>query len=246
MGIYHLFMHYSIIVPAYNEEKLLPKTLACLNKIEKDLEPDFRGEIIVVDNNSTDNTAKIAREHNATVVFEKENCIAGARNAGAKIANGKFLIFVDADTIVQYELIKKSLDSMQEKKACAGGTIIHFDIDKIPLSLRFFTWLWHFYIKISPLAAGSYVFCLKEAWQATGGFDEKLYASEEIWFSIALRKWGKKRNLPFIILDTPVVTSARKIKQYSSFQLLSVVIILMIFPWGIRNRKLCHVWYERE
>ena len=134
---------------------------------------------------------------------------------------------------------------MQDKKACGGGTLINFDKKEIPLSLRFFTWLWHFHIKFFPLAAGSFVFCLKEAWVEVKGFDEKVYASEEIWFSKALRKWGGERKLPFIILDIPVITSARKITQYSTTHMLAVVFMFMIYPWGIRNRKMCHIWYER-
>jgi len=185
-------MKYSIIIPAYNEEKLLSKTLACLNKVKERLNNDFTGEIIVVDNNSTDNTAKIAKEYEAQVVFERENCIAKARNAGAKSAKGEFLIFIDADTIVSYELIRKSLHAMNAKKVCGGGTIIDFDADKIPFMLRFFAWLWHFYIKIFPLAAGSYLFCFKDAWENIGGFDEKIYASEEVWFSMALKNGEEK------------------------------------------------------
>ena len=210
------------------------------------MEPDFRGEIIVVDNNSTDNTAKIAKKNNATVIFEKENCIAKARNTGAKFADGDFLIFVDADTIVPCNLIKKSLKMLKEKRTCGGGTVIHFDKEKMPLAVRLLTWLWHFHIKFSPLAAGSYVFCLKEAWEDVGGFNERVYASEEIWFSKALRKWGKKRELPFTILDIPVITSARKIEQYSTTHLLGVMFLIIIFPWRLFSRKMCHIWYERE
>lgn len=239
-------MDYSIIVPAYNEEKLLPATLICLNELKHRLEPDFSGEIIVVDNNSTDNTAKLAEEYRAKVVFEPHNCIAKARNAGAKAAVGESLIFVDADTIVPFELIEKSLKTMQDKQACGGGTLIDFDEDKMPLALRFFTWLWHFHIRFFPLAAGSFVFCLKEAWQDVGGFDETVYASEEIWFSRALRRWGKKRKMPFTILDIPVVTSSRKMNQYSTSHMLVMVFFLMFYPWGLRNRKICHMWYERQ
>lgn len=239
-------MDYSIIVPAYNEEKLLSATLSCLNDIKEQLTKDFSGEIIVVDNNSDDDTAKIAKEHHAGVVFESVNCIAKARNAGVKAAQGEYLIFVDADTIVPVELIRKSLELMKKKEICGGGTIINFDEEKMPLALRFFTWLWHFHIRFFPLAAGSYVFCLKDAWEDIGGFDEKVYASEEIWFSRALRKWGKKRKQPFKVLDIPVTTSARKMNQYSTLHMLGVIFLIMLFPWGIRSKKMCHIWYERD
>jgi glycosyltransferase involved in cell wall biosynthesis len=237
---------YSIIVPAFNEEKELPEALACLNEIKRKLAPEWQGEIIVVDNNSSDHTAKIARSHHAIVVFEKENCIARARNAGARSARGKFLIFVDADTRVSARLVRKTLEVMRQSRVCGGGTLIHFDVEPLPLVLRTFYRLWYLYTKHFPLAAGAYLFCLKEGWQAVGGFDEKVYASEEVWFSMALKKWGKKRNLSFVVLDIPVVTSARKMDQYSTIHLFTAIIILMIFPWAVRSRRMCRIWYERN
>jgi hypothetical protein len=106
--------------------------------------------------------------------------------------------------------------------------------------------MWEMHGTISPIAAGSYVFCLKAAWEDTGGFDETVYASEEVWFSLALRRWGRKRKMKFKIIKIPVITSARKLDQYSLARLLTVGVFLMIFPWGVKSKKLCHVWYERE
>ncbi len=237
---------YSIIVPAFNEEKRLPDVLARLNEIKREIASPWQGEIIVVDNNSTDHTAAVAKAHGAVVVFEKENCIARARNKGARSARGAFLIFVDADTLVPADLVRKSLETMARKKACGGGAMIHFDMESMPIVLRLFYRLWYLYTKIFPLAAGAYLFCLKNGWQAVGGFDEKVYASEEVWFSMALKKWGKKRNLPFVVLDIPVVTSARKMEQYSTAHLFVTIILLMIFPWAVHSRRMCRIWYERD
>lgn len=239
-------MRYSIIIPAYNEEKLLDTTLERVNEIIKDLGNGDTGELIVVDNNSTDKTAEIATAHGAKVVFAKINCIAVARNAGARAATGELLIFLDADTLPPRELIEKSLELTKTGDTCGGGSRIDFDRDKIPFSLRLFKWMWEAHGAISPIAAGSYVFCLREAWKEVGGFDETVYASEEVWFSLKLRKWGRKRKMKFLIIKIPVVTSARKLDQYSLARLLTVGIVLMIFPWGIKSKKLCHVWYERD
>ncbi|NQZ69946.1 MAG: glycosyltransferase, partial [Lentisphaeria bacterium] len=89
---------YSVIIPAYNEEKLLPDTLASLKEKMSDV-TDYSGEIIVVDNNSTDATAEVAKAAGAIVVFEEHRQIARARNAGGQIAKGRYLIFLDADTL---------------------------------------------------------------------------------------------------------------------------------------------------
>ena len=72
-------MKLSVVVPAYNEERLLPATLANL----RNLLP-AASELIVCDNNSTDGTAQIARAFGAVVVFEPVNQIARARNTGTQ------------------------------------------------------------------------------------------------------------------------------------------------------------------
>lgn len=93
-------MHLSIIIPAFNEERLIEQ---CLQSVYASLatnsQPGFTSEIIVVDNNSTDNTANLARQAGARVVFEPVNQIGRARNAGAAEATGDWLLFVDADSI---------------------------------------------------------------------------------------------------------------------------------------------------
>lgn len=84
----------SIIIPAYNEARTLP---ACLDAIAvQSVMPD---EVIVVDNNSTDETAAIARRYPfVRLVHEKSQGIVFARNAGFDAATGELLARIDADT----------------------------------------------------------------------------------------------------------------------------------------------------
>ena len=77
---------FSVIIPAYNEEKYLPAALSAVNKAIETA--PMVGEVVVVDNNSTDRTAAIAAELGARVVFEPVNQISRSRNAGAKAAGG--------------------------------------------------------------------------------------------------------------------------------------------------------------
>ena len=90
-------MKISIIIPAYNEENNL---LVNLPKIKNSFESNnfSNFEFIVCDNNSTDNTSKIANDFGAKVVFEPINQISRARNTGAKSASGDWLVFIDADS----------------------------------------------------------------------------------------------------------------------------------------------------
>src|ERR1035437_8780234 len=87
----------SVIVPAFNEEKLLGASLAEINSAAAAFSArGWQFELVVCDNNSTDRTAAIARAAGAQVVFEPVNQIARARNSGAAIATGDWLRFLAA------------------------------------------------------------------------------------------------------------------------------------------------------
>src|SRR6266581_4097605 len=98
-------MRISIIVPAFNEERLIGETLGAVNAAAVAFgRRGWEMEVIVCDNNSTDATAKLARASGARVVFEPVNQIGRARNSGAAAATGDWLIFVDADSKPSAEL----------------------------------------------------------------------------------------------------------------------------------------------
>jgi glycosyltransferase involved in cell wall biosynthesis len=150
---------YSIIVPAYNEEALLAETLGQL-KVAMAGQP-LTGELIVVDNNSTDRTGEIARGLGANVVFEPINQISRARNAGARSAHGRYLVFVDADTKIAPELLRQALSNLESGRYCGGGAVVALDtgVDRVArLGLRLWNWLslW------LGLAAGCFFYCRRD------------------------------------------------------------------------------------
>ena len=87
----------SIVIPAYNEEAYLPE---CLNALSKQRYPKNKFEIIVVDNNSKDKTAAIAKAAGATVITELSQGHVFALNTGMKHASGEIIAVTDADTTV--------------------------------------------------------------------------------------------------------------------------------------------------
>ena len=95
----------SVVVPAFNEERLLGRSLGEIKSAAGAFaRHGWEVELIVCDNNSSDRTAEIARNAGALVVFEPVNQIARARNRGAAAATGDWLIFVDADSHPSAEL----------------------------------------------------------------------------------------------------------------------------------------------
>src|SRR5919204_4151316 len=97
----------SFIVPAYNEEAELPSTLAAIRAAASGAAQSF--EIIVVDDASTDATSKIAEQGGARVVSIHRRQIAASRNAGARIARGEYLFFIDADTRINRSHVTKAM-----------------------------------------------------------------------------------------------------------------------------------------
>ena len=235
---------YSVVIPAYNEAQELPATVAAIKTAMA--AQAAAGELVVVDNNSSDETATVARAHGADqVVFEPINQIARARNAGAAQSRGQYLIFVDADTRISPALLAESLDKLDSGRFVGGGAVVHFE-GPISAIGRFGIGLWERISKLTQIAAGSYLFCRADAFREVGGFDEKLYAGEEVRLSRQLKRWGRRRRLGFrIIQSAPAQTSARKLSWYSGPQILGWVFLMMLFPLAVRWRKLCGFWYRR-
>ena len=204
-----------------------------------------RGEVIVVDNNSTDSTAEIAREYGAIVVPEPFRQIARARNSGARAAHGSYLIFLDADTYLPPLLLQQALALLDSGTHCGGGTLLNFD-SPLPFLADRLVRFWNWLSKTNSLAAGSFIFCLAQPFLAIKGFDENVFAGEEVLFSRKLRAWGKEHNLRFTILhEHPVITSGRKFQWYSSLQIGMLLLLFTVFPFALRSRTLCRFWYTR-
>lgn len=240
----HYHKDYSIIVPAYNEEICLPKTLNQLNLIVQAIPEN--GEIIVTNNNSTDRTEQIAKEHGAVVVFEGNRQIARSRNAGANISGAEYLFFVDADTFITKELFKTSLELLESGDVCGGGALALFAPGSpgdrwIKGTVR----LWDFLSSTFKWACGAYIFCRRDAFDDIGGFDERFYASEEIHFSRSLKKWGKKHKKQFVILDQYIETSPRKFQWFGFWKMLKMNLPVLFFPYLLRSRRFCKMWYTR-
>lgn len=235
---------YSVIIPAYNEELHLPETLRNLQKAMEAVNP-LRGEIIVVDNNSTDRTAEIACEAGTRVIFEAHNQISRARNCGGRAANSRNLIFLDADTIIRPEILQKTLDMLLSGKYYGGGIKVGFPED-VPLLIKLFTRLWNRHAGIRKWVAGCYIFCLKEVFDDIGGFREDVYAAEEIYFAKSMAKWGRRKHLDFCYIDTWFIqTSPRKMSEHSTVKLLVIMMLLGTFPFLQKSKRMCKIWYNR-
>ena len=233
-------MKLSFIVPAFNEEKLLGETLACIRQATGGHEI----ELIVCDNNSTDRTAEIARAAGATVVFEPVNQIARARNAGAAQASGDWLVFVDADSQPSIGLFSEVFEKIKEGKVLAGGSTVRLAVEQ-PF-IRFGIGAWNALSRLNRWAAGSFIFCEAAAFRELGGFDEKFFAGEEIDFSRRMKRLARRRGLAMVILHRhPLLTSGRKARLYSMRELLLFSLRVVITGGRtLRRKDDCYAWYD--
>lgn len=232
---------YSVIIPAFNEEACLPLTLSAVKSAVASVKRP--GEVIVVDNNSTDRTPQLAKQFGATVIFEPINQISRARNAGAKVASGEYFIFLDADTFLTKEVLQKTLAALDSKKICGGGVIVAMEKSNSIISKNIFMLIVAVAHYLLNSATDCYLFCRADAFQDLGGFNEKIYATEEYWFSRMLKKWGKKNGMSFTLLkDVRIVTSSRKFDSPANF---IAMLIAILVPFSIFFRSACRFWYKR-
>lgn len=240
-------MRYSLIIPAWNEEAFIGKTLTTTKAVMQQLGDKgiHHGELIVVDNNSSDNTAELAAQFDALVVFEPINQIAKARNRGALHATGDCLIFLDADTSCSEKLLECVLEKIARDTVVGGGSIIAPDRTVDPMAMRGIRF-WNWLSRKGNLAAGCFIFCRRDAFDAVGGFSDRAYAGEEILLSRLLKRWAKKNKMTFdIVTVEPVVTSVRKLDWYSPMQLFRQMLLMMI-PGAMFSKRLCRMWYDAD
>jgi glycosyltransferase involved in cell wall biosynthesis len=225
----------SFIIPAYNEEDLLRPTLAALTSAALIVgEPH---EIIVVDDASTDGTADVARENGARVISVSHRQIAATRNSGAREAKGDFFFFVDADTLVNAPVIRAAVAAMRAG-AVGGGCGFEFD-GRVPLWANLMIATFRPMYRLGRLASGSFLYCTRSAFEAVGGFDEALFAAEEAVMSRALGRQGR-----FVVLRETVVTSGRKLRAYSPWEVLTVLSRLAVFGRkALGKREGLDIWY---
>ena len=227
----------SFIIPAYNEDALLGQTLRALRAAADGVGEEF--EIIVADDGSTDRTAIIAREHGAVVISINRRQIAAARNAGAAAARGKYLFFIDADTIVTESPLRRAIDAMRDG-AVGGGAAIRMD-GATPWYGKLFVAGMMLLDRLCGYASGSFLFCTRRAFDAVGGFDEEYWAAEELVMSKALNRLGR-----FVLLSNHVVTSGRKLRIYRLRELLAMTFQIAVGGMNaVRdpNHDALRVWY---
>jgi len=238
-------MKISVVVPAFNEEKLIARSLENIQSARAVFHRlGWQSELIVCDNNSTDRTAELARAGGATVVFEPINQISRARNRGASAATGSWLVFVDADSSPCPGLFGDVASAIQSGTCLGGGSTVRLDEFQGPI--LWFVRGWNFMSRWRRWMAGSFVFCETRVFRELGGFSEQLFAAEELDFSKRLKERARACGKNVLIFDRhPLLTSGRKARLYSNWELVRML-LNTARHWGknLNAADGCQMWYD--
>jgi len=227
----------SFIVPAHNEQTGLGRTLQAIHDSARVVGQPY--EIIVVDDASTDGTAEVARQHHATVLSVNHRQIAATRNSGGRAARGDRFFFVDADTTINRRAVAAALRCL-DRGAVGGGAAVWFE-GIVPLYGRLLALLMGVVAKAIGFTGGAFMFCTREAFLATGGFNERLYCSEEGAMALALKREGR-----FVVLWERVLTSGRRLRTMSGLRLMANFVRLSFSPFKALTRRSSveKIWYD--
>lgn len=203
-------MDVTVIIPCLNEEAYLGGLLKNLNEQTK--KPRA---IVVADCDSTDKTRDIAKRFQTKipikVVKAPIKSAASARNAGAKAAKTKYLLFVDADTRLPKDFIKalaakKNIDFVSPH--FVSDSWHPFDFFNV---LAIDAWMmWLIYVRKRPIGIGPALLVKKSAHDAVGGFDDHVREFDDIAYS---QKFGPEYTFDFAWKAKAVFSHRRAIRQ---------------------------------
>src|SRR5690606_9775407 len=176
----------SVLIPVYNEQENLG---SCLTSVLNLAYPKELVEVIVIDNGSTDGSMAIACQYPVKIINASGKKIGAVRNAGANVARGEVIAYVDGDCVVSPDWINVAISHLYESNVGAvGGN---------PVRRREANWIERAWAlekkdgiaKVTSLATGSFIL-LKSTFVRAGGFNEDIVAGEDTALSRQIRQLG--------------------------------------------------------
>ncbi len=205
----------SIIIPSYNEERYIGKTLRSIKKQKyRDI------EVILADGNSKDSTREVAKKEfkDIKIVIERERNTPKAYNKAAKTAKGDILLFIDADTSISENLLKAYDNAYSKNIVAATGPLLPLEKCSWDMELGFritSIYIVKFLLAVGkPAIIGSNFTCTRKAFVKAGGFDEKLITYYDWDLSHRLGRIGKVGYVD----DAVAYTSIRRVKKWGALR----------------------------
>lgn len=200
----------SVIIPAYNEEKYLPR---CLKALQQQTYPKEKFAVIVVNNNSTDKTAEIAKTFGAHIILEKQQGHVYSLNTGLQSAKGEIFAITDSDTIVSHNWLAKLAKTFEDPKVVGVTGSVKLDLQSESLN-SFLKKLYETFLRVNfafnrPHTAGPNMAIRKSAFKKLKAVDTRYKISGDVEIGMRLRKHGKVK----FEKQLNVTTSSRRFKR---------------------------------
>jgi glycosyltransferase involved in cell wall biosynthesis len=213
-------VNFSVVVPAHNEEVLLPSALRAVAGAAARV--DGAVEVIVVANRCHDATAEIARTAGAIVVENESRNISAVRNAGAAVATGDVLVTVDADSSMSPSTFREIERLLATGRFVGGGTRVVPERRSAGINATYA--LMEAAVFVTGLAGGLF-WCRRSDFEAVHGFDESLLVAEDLDFARRLRAHGKRTGRRFTNMRTaPMVASCRKFDRFGDWHMFAMAL----------------------
>lgn len=168
----------SVVIIVYNEQDYILATLASL----ADMEPDFPTEIVMVNNNSDDATAKFLERSGVRHIFQPTPGIPETRQAGLEVARGKYVITGDADTIYRKEWVNELVKPLQKPEVVCTFSMYVFYTENNKYGAGHVLYHWAKYLSIRlkntrrphlNAMGGSMAFCKSDT-ERFGGYNMEM------------------------------------------------------------------------
>jgi glycosyltransferase involved in cell wall biosynthesis len=208
---------YSVIVPARDEERYIAK---CLDSIRLASAP-YPGqvEVIVALNRCTDRTGEIARSFGATTIEVEGKNLSLIRNAAAREATGDVLVTIDADSTMSANMLSEIERRLSSGAFIGGGVTIW--PDRMSPGILISGVLIALVLLVRRGISGGLFWAYRRDFQAIGGFDESLVATEDLDFAMRLRAHGRRLGKRFgTIWGAHITTSCRKFDRLGDWFML--------------------------
>ena len=232
----------SLVIPAYNEEDLLPRLLETVAVAR---ETYRRGpnavQVIVADNDSSDATATVAEDFGCEVVRVLKRRIGTVRNGGAKTALGEILCCVDADMQVHPETFNAIEDALATGRVVAGATGVRLERMSPGIAVTyalFMPFVWAMRMD------SGVVFCRRNDFVEIGGYDERRSFGEDLQLLFDLKRMGRKRGQKLTRLRTvKALASTRKFDSFGDWHYFTELFRLL--PLMLRSPRATSDFAER-
>jgi glycosyltransferase involved in cell wall biosynthesis len=224
----------SLVIPAFNEARLLPRLLDTVDAARARFHSGADAiEVIVADNSSTDATATIAATRGCRVAPVAKRMIGAARNGGAAIATAPILCFVDADSQIHADTFNAIEQALADSRIVGGATGVTMERWSAGIAVT--------YALILPLVwltrmDTGVVFCRRDDFLRTGGYDESRHFAEDVAFMWKLTRLGWPRRQRLTRLrPVKAVASTRKFDRYGDWHYFTMMPLLL--PGTLRARS---------